>query len=270
MNQTNTEVRAKGVKPSLFYLLSAVCFAGEIAVLIVLLAVKDDNFFVPGLILSIALAILTFALALTGLFLQKKKAKGQAPEIRVLDSEVLSNMGHDMRTPLNAIMGFSAMAKDEKEPTRIRSYLDKITASGELFSALIDDTSTISKLRNDEVKLENKPILLHNELSAVIASLTSEADRKHVDVTYDEKQLTSDALVSDAIIWRHILLNLGNNAIRSSPELGRIFITLSSTSHGNNKVTVSCLIRDPGKALPPRLARKDFRPLCPNRFLKPT
>ena len=139
----------------------------------------------------------------------------------------LSNMSHDIRTPMNAVLGFtSLLAMDAENPVKVREYTKKIMASGQHLLSLINDVLDVSKIESGKVVLALEPFTLNDLVSSVDAIIQPMAKAKqqafHIEVT----GIRHEYLMGDETRINQILINLLSNAIKYTPEGGSIWFRI--------------------------------------------
>ncbi|NBH83712.1 response regulator [bacterium C-53] len=139
----------------------------------------------------------------------------------------LSNMSHDIRTPMNAVLGFTTLlAKDAENPDKVREYTKKITASGQHLLSLINDILDVSKIESGKVVLTIEEFTLNDLVSsvdAIIRPMAKAREQKfHVEVT----DVRHEYLIGDETRINQILINLLSNAVKYTPEGGNIWFRM--------------------------------------------
>ena len=139
----------------------------------------------------------------------------------------LSNMSHDIRTPMNAVLGFTTLlAKDAENPAKVREYTKKIMASGQHLLSLINDILDVSKIESGKVVLNLEEFSLSGVVSSVEAIIQPMARAKgqefHVEVT----GIRHEYLVGDETRINQILINLLSNAVKYTQEKGHIWFRI--------------------------------------------
>ena len=139
----------------------------------------------------------------------------------------LSNMSHDIRTPMNAVLGFAALLnKDAENPVKVREYTGKIMASGQHLLSLINDVLDVSKIESGKVVLNLEKFALNDVISSVDAIIQPMAKAKgqtfHVEMT----GVRHEYLVGDELRINQVLINLLSNAVKYTPEGGSICLRL--------------------------------------------
>jgi signal transduction histidine kinase len=137
-----------------------------------------------------------------------------------------SNISHDMRTPLNAILGFSRLCDQETDLGAIRSYNAKIQSSGALLLDLINDTLTISKAGSGKLQLHLVPVDSRKLVDSIAIPIREEARKKNITFTVDCSAAAERTIMADELGVQKIFLNLLSNSIKYTPEGGHISMRL--------------------------------------------
>ena len=137
--------------------------------------------------------------------------------------EFLFNMSHDIRTPMNAIIGFTALAQthiDDRD--QVEDYLKKISVSSQHLLSLINDVLDMSRIESGKVTLEAKPVhlpeLVH-ELRDIIQAVVS---KKDLSLTLDTVGVENEDIIADPLRLEQILINVLANAVKFTPDGGQI------------------------------------------------
>ena len=139
----------------------------------------------------------------------------------------LSNMSHDIRTPMNAVLGFtSLLARDADDPVKVREYTKKITASGQHLLSLINDILDVSKIESGKVVLTFGQFSLNDVMSSVDAIIQPMARAKKQEFHVEVAGIRHEYLVGDETRINQILLNLLSNAVKYTPEGGHIWLRI--------------------------------------------
>ena len=193
-----------------------------------------------GLIVSLMLAVI--------LLVRNQKAKisveagRQSNEKR---NEFFSGISHDMRTPLNAIIGFSDIAIETKDEKKVNEYLYKIKLSGQVLLNLINDTLMISKMQSGKMVLHPESFRLSSflEESMVPVDAMAEENGIRIEKYFPER----DYIIStDRTALQKILMNFSTNAVRYSKEDGTVWITVSVVETDERNVSLVFVVRDNG------------------------
>lgn len=139
----------------------------------------------------------------------------------------LSNMSHDIRTPMNAILGFTTLlAKDADNPVKVREYTRKIMASGQHLLSLINDVLDVSKIESGKVVLTIGEFTLNNLVSSVDAIIRPMAKEKVQHFYVTVTGIKHEYLIGDETRINQILINLLSNAVKYTPEHGSIWFRI--------------------------------------------
>lgn len=160
-----------------------------------------------------------------------ENALKQAKEAISVKNIFLANMSHDIRTPMNAIAGFTALAKNHLEdPDKLLGCLEHIeTANGQLLR-LINDVLEISRMESGKIHIEETPCSLSTLLKSVHLSLFAPAAAKNISLSLALDDLIHDSVFADPPKLLQILLQLGDNAIKYTENGGRVVISVQEQS----------------------------------------
>ena len=139
----------------------------------------------------------------------------------------LNNMSHDIRTPMNAIIGFTALAAAHvNQPDQVQEYLNKISTSGQHLLSLINDVLDMSRIESGRVKIEEKevhlPDVMHDLRTIVNASIVS----KNIEFFIDAVDVKNEDILCDKLRLNQILLNLLSNATKFTQNGGTIIVRI--------------------------------------------
>ena len=139
----------------------------------------------------------------------------------------LSNMSHDIRTPMNAVLGFTALlARDAENPVKVREYTKKITASGQHLLSLINDILDVSKIESGKVVLTVSEFTLNDLVSSVDAIIRPMAEAREQNFNIEVTGIKHEYLMGDETRINQILINLLSNSVKYTPEGGSIWFRI--------------------------------------------
>jgi len=142
-------------------------------------------------------------------------------------STFLSNMSHDIRTPMNAIIGFTTLAvsniDDEK---RVRDYLGKILSSSNHLLSLINDILDMSRIESGKIHLEETEVSLSDVLHDLKTIISGQIYAKQLDLYMDAMDVTNEDIYCDKTRLNQVLLNLLSNAVKFTPAGGTVSVRL--------------------------------------------
>ena len=240
-----------------------------------------DNFFKVMLISSIAVAVVL----LTILMLLQKARKAEAAARKAASdtqelnaklqvavekaesanrakSTFLSNMSHDIRTPMNAIIGFTTLAIsniDDKD--RVKDYLTKTLASSNHLLSLINDVLDMSRIESGKIHLEEVEVNLSDVLHDLKTIVSGQIYAKQLELYMDAMDVTDEDVYCDKTRLNQILLNLLSNAIKFTPAGGTVSVRvrqLAGKVHGCGQYEFR--IKDNGIGMSQEFAKKIFEP----------
>ena len=157
-----------------------------------------------------------------------EREKMQAEESSKAKSQFLFNMSHDIRTPMNAIIGYTHLAGLEKDvPPKVREYIEKIGISGSHLLALINDVLEMSRIENGFMELENEPGDLCESLQTAFEMFQGQMKEKGIHYTLDMDNVQDRKAVFDSNRFLRILLNLISNAFKFTPGGGSVSVRMT-------------------------------------------
>lgn len=164
--------------------------------------------------------------------MQKKdileSALAQANRANKAKSVFLSNMSHDIRTPMNAIVGFTTLAIahiDRSE--QVKEYLEKIMASGNHLLSLINDVLDMSRIESGKIQLEEKVCSLPDVVHGLCNILQGDIRAKQLELYIDTVDVLNEEIYCDKLRLNQVLLNLVSNAVKYTPEGGTISVRIT-------------------------------------------
>lgn len=175
-------------------------------------------------------------------------------------SAFLANMSHDIRTPMNAVLGFASIIGHESDdPAKVRDYAGKITASGRHLLDLINDVLDISKIESGKATLTLEEFDLGDSLSAVESIISPMAADKGQEFRTEITSLAHERVIGDETHLNQILINLLSNAVKYTPDGGKIwlrFIGLPQRSDRLERIRIE--VEDTGYGMSPEFLETIF------------
>ena len=140
----------------------------------------------------------------------------------------LNNMSHDIRTPMNAIIGFTAIAATHMDqPELVKDYLTKISTSSQHLLSLINDVLDMSRIESGVVKIEEKEVCIPDSLHDLKTIIQGNIQAKQQDLYIDTQDVVHENVITDRLRLNQILLNIVSNAIKFTPVGGMVNIRVS-------------------------------------------
>ena len=176
-------------------------------------------------------------------------------------SEFLSNMSHDIRTPMNGIMGMTTVAIANLDDTaQVRSCLKKINISSRHLLGLLNDMLDMSKIERGELGVTTEPVSLRKAVSSLLPMLQPQILEKKQSFRIYTRNIPHENVLSDTVRLTQILLNLLGNAIKFTPEGGRIQLRLyqEPSPRGDMYIRTHLVVEDNGAGMEPELQERIF------------
>ncbi|MCM1334268.1 MAG: ATP-binding protein [Bacteroides sp.] len=174
----------------------------------------------------------------------------------------LNNMSHDIRTPMNAIIGFTALAsKHLGETELLKSYLDKIDRSSAHLLSLINDVLDMSRIESGKVVIEEKPENLAEILRNIQNIIQTDMSAKELEFKIETENVTHENIYCDKLRLNQILLNLLSNAMKFTPAGGCVSLRLVEKESGReDRGDYALSVKDNGIGMSPEFAATIFEP----------
>lgn len=197
---------------------------------------------------------------------EKNRAKEKETKLVAIEkaneekSEFFANISHDMRTPLNGILGFSNLARQAEDPAQIRNYLDKIQISGKLLLNLVNDTLDLSKIASGKYVLVPETIDSEKLIESVYVPIKSAADAKGVNFVIDVPKSHPGLVRVDPVNTEKIFLNLLSNAVKFTPRGGTVEFRIECLDVPVDGSNCRITVRDTGIGIGEKFMPKLFDP----------
>ena len=200
---------------------------------------------------SMAFSLILIGMALTKEYRQREllvDALNAAERANRAKTTVLNNMSHDIRTFMNAIIGFTALAAAHvDEPELVQDYLAKISTSGQHLLSLINDVLDMSRIESGRVKIGEKevhlPDVMHDLRTIVNANIVS----KNIEFFIDAVDVDNEDILCDKLRLNQVLLNLLSNAVKYTKNGGQIIVRIiQKPGFSNGYATYEFHVKDNG------------------------
>ena len=200
---------------------------------------------------SMAFSLILIGMALTKEYRQREllvDALNAAERANRAKTTFLNNMSHDIRTSMNAIIGFTALAAAHvDEPELVQDYLAKISTSGQHLLSLINDVLDMSRIESGRVKIEEKevhlPDVMHDLRTIVNANIVS----KNIEFFIDAVDVDNEDILCDKLRLNQVLLNLLSNAVKYTKNGGQIIVCIiQKPGFSNGYATYEFHVKDNG------------------------
>ena len=197
-----------------------------------------DEFILHNGIIAIAIIFIGLAVMLYVQNLTRKKheniaiEKMQIEERNLAKSQFLFNMSHDIRTPMNAIVGYTNLAMREDASPKIKEFLEKINFSNQQMLGMIDDLLEMSRIESGMVEHVDEPIDIHKEADSLEHLFSEQMMQKQIDFSVDTTEVRNPYVFCDRRNLNRVLMNIVSNAYKFTPEGGTISVKVDEVDDG--------------------------------------
>lgn len=188
-----------------------------------------------------------------------KEALAKAEEASAAKSRFLSNMSHDMRTPMNAIIGFSddLITKDE-DAEGLRKMLHQVNTSGKYLLSLINNVLDMSWIESKKLVLHLEPVRFAQIFEEIRLLVMPQMEKKQIHFEMEERGDAKEYLMCDKVYIKQVLMNLLSNAIKFTPVSGEIECISENIHRENGYVEKQLVVRDSGIGMSEEFLPKVF------------
>lgn len=190
-----------------------------------------------------------------------EKARQEAVAATQAKSEFLSNMSHDIRTPMNAIVGMTAIASANIDDRKqVQNCLRKITVSSKHLLGLINDVLDMSKIESGKMTLNMDQISLREVMESIVSIVQPQIKAKKQDFDVVIYNIDTEDVYCDSVRFNQVIINFLSNAVKFTPEGGSIRLTLyeEESPEGDDFVRVHLLVKDNGIGMSKEFKEKVF------------
>ena len=177
-------------------------------------------------------------------------------------SDLLANMSHDIRTPMNAIVGITSLMEHEPGLSdKMQTYIQKVRLSSRHLLSLINDILDMSKIESSEVTLSREHVSLAEQVGQVDSIIRSQTTEHGQSFVVRATGIRAEYPMGDGVRLRQILLNLLSNAVKYTLAGGRVEVLLEELPDGrDNWVRLRITVSDNGCGMEPEFVRHIFEP----------
>ncbi len=212
-------------------------------------------------LVALLLVFLQYSKILREQMAELDKARKEAIHANKAKSEFLSNMSHDIRTPMNAIVGMTAIATaniDDKQ--QVQNCLKKITLSSRHLLGLINDVLDMSKIESGKLTLNMDQISLREVMDSIVSIAQPQVRSKHQQFDVFIHDISTENVCCDSVRLNQVLLNILGNALKFTPDGGLIQVSLyeEESPKGEGYVRTHIVVKDNGIGMTPEFKAKIF------------
>lgn len=196
--------------------------------------------------------------------IELQKVSEKAVKANMAKSEFLANVSHDIRTPMNAIVGISNLMAQEKDVSdKMRTHIGKIRLSSQHLLALITDVLDMSKIEANDVSLNTESFTMSEQIKQISDMLSAQTLERNQKLNVHYHNLIHNHLLGDSAKLRRILINILSNAVKYTPNGGVIdFETEELESSKKNTAKYKFTVTDTGIGMPPEVLKHIFEPFA--------
>ncbi len=190
-----------------------------------------------------------------------EETKKIAEAANAAKTEFLLRMSHDIRTPMNGIMGLLDIA--DKMPNDLERQTDcrrKIREASKILLDLINEVLDMSKLESGEIQIEHVPFDLIDVSKEVYYAVKEQADSRDIEIVQEDCSATFNRLIGSPLHLKRLMLNIMGNAVKYNKDHGKIYITCRTSDCGGDKVNLEFKCRDTGIGMSPEFMEHIFEP----------
>ena len=188
-------------------------------------------------------------------------ALSQANKASQAKSVFLSNMSHDIRTPMNAIVGFTTLAIthiDRQE--QVKEYLEKIMTSGNHLLSLINDVLDMSRIESGKIRLDEKPCSLPDIVHGLCNILQADVRAKQLELYIDTVDVMNEEIYCDKLRLNQVLLNVVSNSVKYTEQGGTISIRITEEDSTDGFAKYVFSVKDTGIGMSKDFVEHIFEP----------
>ncbi|WP_300638097.1 response regulator [uncultured Oscillibacter sp.] len=178
-----------------------------------------------------------------------ERARKEAEQANTAKQDFLSSMSHDIRTPMNAIIGMTSLAIDHADnPGQVQDYLRKIDLSSKHLLGLINDVLDISKIESGKMALNLETVSLREVMDCVVNMMQPQVKAKNQQFDAAAYEILSEDVVCDSVRLNQVLINLLGNAVKFTPENGSVEVAVyqEALPEAPSRVRTHFLVKDTG------------------------
>jgi len=177
----------------------------------------------------------------------------------------LSNVSHDMRTPLNGVIGYTELALASQNLVDMRYYLSKINDSSHMLMKLIQDTLDLSRFETGTYTLNLAPVYCGEVVDSLLTAIKPQAEAKGIKITVDNSKAVMANINIDSSRVQEIILNLLSNAIKFTPKGGHVELIIECLKETPRMIYDKIVVKDNGRGISPQFLPHIFEAFAQER-----
>lgn len=228
----------------------------------------SDVYLLPGLVLLIFIllaVVMRFVIKHNEYLEEQKHRQAMEEALRAAEAannaktKFLNNMSHDIRTPMNAIIGFTDIALRQQPEAEVRSCLEKIKQSSSYLMSLINDVLDISRIESGKIEIKPVPVSITEVIDTVVAVAHGFMENRNIELVINRNCPSNPYVMADALRIRDVLINILSNAVKFTKDGGKITFTTFTKPGKDERHFFGCYrIADTGVGMSEEFQRKLF------------
>ena len=216
---------------------------------------------VIGLVAVIVLIVAMLSISWMYYFVSRnQKVKIESARVN-LKSDFLTKMSHDIRTPLNAIMGSNELALRSIDDSKtLKKHLETSRKSGEYLLSIINDMLDLSRIESGKMTMANRPFALPDLLDSIIVLQSGPAEKKGVVLKESSRHLVHERFLGDDTRIKQCLVNLVSNAVKFTPEQGTVLVSCEELAQEGSDSRIRFTVKDTGIGMSESFMKRLFEP----------
>jgi signal transduction histidine kinase/BarA-like signal transduction histidine kinase len=189
-------------------------------------------------------------------------ARREADEASQAKSTFLSTMSHDLRTPLNGIVGFTDLALESQDPLKREEYLHNIKSASILLTDMVNDTLELSRIESGKMVNNPEPVSTEELVDHLVSAVKPLADEKHITLVADRSAYPHENILVDRLKIQKIILNLLSNAVKYTGEGGTVIFRIEKIESAQNPMTRRIIVKDNGIGMSEEFLTRLYQPFA--------
>ncbi|MFA6830055.1 MAG: ATP-binding protein [Bacilli bacterium] len=212
------------------------------------------------LIIFFAVVALIAVIILILIFIDLKKKNKALHDALSAKSEFLARMSHDMRTPMNGIIGLSYLMEESNDISMVKSYIPQLRDSGSFLLGLINDVLDVNKIESGKLELHSVVCDEEKVFASIINMVQPIIDEKNIDFSFVKKNIEWKYMLLDEQRVKQIFVNLLSNAIKFTPKGGKILFQMELISQSETLIRDKFIVKDNGCGMSEEFIKHAFEP----------
>ena len=175
-------------------------------------------------------------------------------------TEFLSNMSHDIRTPINGIMGMTAIALKEDNSQKTMDCLRKIQGASNHLMSLINDILDMSRIERGKIEITNSNLNIIRIIEECVSIVYGQLEDRNLEINVNVENVVHSELFGDDLHFKQVLINIIGNAVKFTPDHGKIWIRVKEIGFDSIKANFQIEIEDTGIGMKEDFLKDIFKP----------